>query len=165
VLNSNDRPAIRFARAAGYTGGVQGYDVDKLILIVTGSTVRAEDKDRPLANRLARAIRRRLPPGSAWKVVVISDLYYLNNDDLHDCPMISVGGPGVNHCSQVLYRELPAVLAVEHVLLIQMDVGLEDLRICLWGMDHDTTVEALQTFVRKGYLDRYLAGVLAASNA
>lgn len=139
---------------------MESYDVDNLILIVTGTTLRAEDKDRPLAYRLAEEIRKRLPRESDVRCLVITDLYYLNNEDLHSCPMICLGGPGVNHLSQSLFHELPTALAIDQVLLIQMDVELKDPRVCLWGMDHDTTVEALQTFVEKGYLDRFLAGVI-----
>jgi hypothetical protein len=140
------------------------YDPDNLILIVTGSTLRAEDKDRPLANALAVEIRKRLPSDSAWQCLVIGDLHYINNEDLHECPLICLGGPGVNHLSAILFRELPPALAVDRVLLIQMDVEMKDLRTCLWGMDHDTTIEAIQTFIEKGYLDRFLAAVVASGN-
>lgn len=138
------------------------YDLDSLILIVTGSTLRAEDKDRPLAYALAGEVRKRLPEGSSWQCLVISDLHYINAEELHECPLICVGGPGVNHLAAVLFRELPPALAVDRVLLIQMDVECKDLRTSLWGMDHETTVEALQTFVQKGYLDRFLAAALTA---
>jgi hypothetical protein len=47
------------------------------------------------------------------------------------------------------------VLNIENVLLIQMDLN-ETPRACLWGMDHDHTVEALDTFEQKGYLDRFI---------
>ncbi|MGB9624877.1 MAG: hypothetical protein ACPMAQ_08440 [Phycisphaerae bacterium] len=143
---------------------MEEYDLDSLILIVTGSTLRAEDKDRPLANALAVEIRKRLPPDSSWRCLVISDLHYINNEDLHECPLICLGGPGVNHLSAILLRELPPALAVDRVLLIQMDVQLKDLRTCLWGMNHDTTVEAIQTFIQKGYLDRFLAAVVASDS-
>ncbi len=143
---------------------MEEYDADNLVLIVTGSTLRAEDKDRPLAYALAEEIRKRLPPDSSWRCLVISDLHYINNEDLHECPLICLGGPGVNHLSAILLRELPPALAVDRVLLIQMDVQLKDLRTCLWGMNHDTTVEAIQTFIQKGYLDRFLAAVAASDS-
>jgi hypothetical protein len=65
----------------------------------------------------------------------------------------------VNHLSGLLFRELPSVLAIDNVLLIQMDIELMDHRCCLWGMDHDQTVEALELFLTRGYLDQFLAGV------
>jgi hypothetical protein len=137
------------------------YDLDSLILIVVGSTLRAEEKDRPLAQQLVAEIQKRLPEDSDWQSLVVSDLYYINNQELHRCPTISFGGPGVNHLSGMYFRELPAALAVDNVLLIQMDVTVQDLRACIWGMNHETTVEALHTFIEKGHLERYLAGVLA----
>lgn len=139
------------------------YDLDRLVLVVTGSTLRAEDADRPLANRLAEEVRKRLPAESGWRCVVISDVYYINDEDLRDCPVISIGGPGVNHLAGVFLRELSAALAIDGVLLIQMDVALEDLRASIWGMDHEKTVEALNTFIGKGYLDRFVQGVLRQS--
>ncbi len=140
---------------------MEDYDLDNLILIVTGTSLRAEDKDRPLAYRLADEIRGRLPADSPWRCLVLSDLHYINNEELHQCPLICVGGPGVNHLAAVLFRELPPALAVDRVLLIQMDVEMKDHRTSLWGMDHETTVEALQTFIEKGYLDRFLAAIVA----
>jgi hypothetical protein len=136
------------------------YDADRLILIVTGSTIRAEDKDRPLACTLRREILERLPDDTDWQCVVISDLYYLNNTDLHACPTISIGGPGVNHLAQVFYADLPAALTIDGVLQIQMDVKMADHRASIWGMDHDTTVDAVDTFIHKGHLDRFLSGIL-----
>lgn len=138
------------------------YDLDKMILVVVGTTIRAEDKDRPLANRLAATICDRLPADPAWRCMVVSDVYYINNEDLQPCPTISFGGPGVNHLSRILFHELPSALAVDGVLLIQMDMEMKDHRVCIWGTNHETTVEALETFLEKGYLDRYLSGVLAA---
>jgi len=137
------------------------YDLDSLILIVVGTTLRAEEKDRPLAQQLAAEIQKRLPVDSGWRCLVVSDLYYINDKELHRCPTISLGGPGVNHLSAMYFRELPAALAVDNVLLIQMDVTMQDLRAAVWGMNHETTVEALQTFIEKGHLERYLAGVLS----
>lgn len=143
---------------------MEDFDLDNLILVVTGSTLRAEEKDRPLANALADEIRKRLPADTLWRCLVISDLHYINNEELHECPLVCLGGPGVNHLAAILFRELPPALAVDRVLLIQMDVQMKDLRTCLWGMDHDTTVEAVQTFIEKGYLERFLVAALAEDN-
>jgi hypothetical protein len=132
------------------------------ILIVTGASLRAERMDRPLAYRLAREIRKRLGRKSEWQVTVITDVLYLHDESLADCPLISIGGPGVNCLSSKLFRELPSVLAVDHALIIQMDVEMKDHRCCLWGMDHEQTVEALDHFCRLGHLDTFLAGFTTA---
>jgi hypothetical protein len=133
-------------------------DLSRTILIVVGASLRGEEMDRPLGYRIAEEITKRLPADSGWRAVVISDILYLNDKDLADCPVVSLGGPGVNSLSAVLFRELPSVLAIDETLLIQMDADLEDRRCCLWGMDHDQTVEAVDLFI-KLHLDHYVRGV------
>lgn len=133
--------------------------LDHTILIVIGASLRAEAMDRPLGYRLADQIERRLGADSPWRPLVISDVLYINDAKLAACPTISIGGPGVNHLSALLFRELPSALAVDNVLIIQMDVELSDLRCCVWGMDHEQTVQALDLFISRGYLDQYLAAV------
>jgi hypothetical protein len=126
------------------------------LLIVAGACLRAERLDRPLAYRIREQARRQMVGVPTFECVVLSDVWYLNSKDLHDRPVISVGGPGVNHLSGYLYDKLPHALVVEHVLQIQMDVTLKDRRCAVWGMDHEATVEAVDTFLQKGYLDRVL---------
>jgi hypothetical protein len=129
------------------------------ILIITGATLRAEEMDRPLAYGLAEVIRARLNETATRQPLVMSDIGYLNCDTLHKTPAVSIGGPGVNAVAQYWLKRLPNVLEVDDVLLIQMDLSIDDLRCSIWGYDHDTTVEALEIFTEKGYLDRFLEGV------
>jgi len=132
------------------------------VLLVTGATLRAEQVDRPLAYQLKTAIENRLAARlSAPKVVVLSDLWYLNAEALHKLPLISVGGPGVNAVSAHLFRRLPSVLVVDDRLLIQMDLNLDDLRASVWGANHELTVNALEIFTSRGYLDHFLDAVVA----
>jgi hypothetical protein len=131
-------------------------NLDRTILLATGVTLRAEHKDRPLAYHLADEIRQRLSDDSTWRPLVISDVLYLNDKRLSSCPVISVGGPGLNQLSAMLFEELPAVLSIDNTLIIQMDLEFRDMRCCLWGMNHDQTVEALELFLKRGYLDLYL---------
>jgi len=137
-------------------------DLSGLILIVTGSSLRAEMRDRPLAYHLQRLIRKRMAKEVFLRPVVISDIWYLNSLALQQLPTISVGGPGVNAVSQFFFPKLSTALGIDGLLLIQMDVAMEDHRCCVWGMDHDKTVEALKVFVGCGYLDRFLEGIGAA---
>ncbi|MCP4248859.1 MAG: hypothetical protein GY778_17580 [bacterium] len=130
---------------------------DNALLVVAGSCLRAEKLDRPLAYRIRDEAQRRMVAVAAFECVVLGDVWYLNSKDLHRRPVISVGGPGVNHLSGYLFERLPVALMVEHVLQIQMDVALEDHRCSVWGMDHETTVEAVDTFIAKGHLDRFLS--------
>ena len=131
-------------------------DLDNAILLVTGANPRAELMDRPLAYQIKKAVDATGDPDSGRLGVVLSDIWYLNNEELHERPVISVGGPGVNALRQYLWRRIPSALVVEGTLMIQMDVTHEDMRASVWGTDHDTTVEAVETFLSKGYLVRFL---------
>jgi hypothetical protein len=143
-------------------------DVDRLIPIVTGVQLNAELGDRPLAYRIesaAREILARLVDRPApdepprFSPVVVSDVYYLNHDALQTRPTISVGGPGMNALSASLVNELPTVVAIENVLVVQMDLEWTDVRCAVWGMDHLDTVRAVELFLTKGYLETFLKGV------
>ena len=132
----------------------------KLLLIVTGSTLRAEDVDRPLAYYLKQQIEQIAPeldpPVGPFKVVVVADFRWLNDDPLQRLPTISVGGPGVNALAgQWVEEELEFSLAVEKHYYIQMDPDLEDLRASVWGMDNPTTQIAASVFIER-FLERFL---------
>src|SRR5215203_4009608 len=147
-------------------------DTDRLICIVVGVQLRAELGDRPLAYRIEQELRQRLeaalgkpaegePPRLA--PVVLSDVYYLNNDELQARPAISVGGPGMNALSAMLVDKLPTAVAVEDTLVIQMDLDMDDPRCAVWGMNHLDTVRAVELFVNK-YLDAFVAGAVKAAD-
>lgn len=133
------------------------------MLIVVGSHLRAEVADRPLAYRLRERI-------SAWLEkfalhidppvlpVVCSDIWYVNQESLHGRPTISVGGPGVNALSAYFNDKLPAGVVRRDNMVIQLDPEFVDLRACVWGMNHDSTVDALEFFCRE-YMDGYLRAV------
>jgi hypothetical protein len=128
------------------------------VFVVTGASLRAESMDRPLAYRVKAAIDEHIDDDGLddWECVVISDVWYLNHDRFAGLPTISIGGPGVNALSAYLYERLPSTLAIDNVLIIQMDLTFEDKRCAVWGMDNEATVEAVDTFLEKGYLDRFL---------
>ncbi|MBN1764148.1 MAG: hypothetical protein JW860_02740 [Sedimentisphaerales bacterium] len=136
--------------------------IEKGLLIVTGSTLRSEQADRPLAYCLKEKIEEAIEgQDNDFTILVISDLWYLNGEALQRLPTISIGGPGVNALSAHLYKRLTNALVIDNTLLIQMDPQLNDLRVSIWGMDHQTTVEALEIFINKGYLTRFLEAVTA----
>ncbi|HEV7299123.1 MAG TPA: hypothetical protein VGN72_07140 [Tepidisphaeraceae bacterium] len=143
-------------------------DTDPLLWIVTGVSLTAELGDRPLAYRIEEEVRQRLrtrlpavAPGQSPRLspVVVSDVFFLNNEELQSRPAISVGGPGVNMLSGTLVERLPTVLAVDNVLVVQMDPEFEHLQASVWGMTHVDTVRAIDLFVTK-YLDAYLDGIV-----
>jgi len=138
-------------------------DSAALLLIVVGASLRAEVADRPLAYRLrerihawtekfAHGINPPLAP------VVCSDIWYMNTEELHSRPTISLGGPGVNALSAFYQDKLSASTVDRPDVVVQMDPELIDLRVSIWGIDHSRTVDALEAFVRR-HLDDYLRAV------
>jgi hypothetical protein len=144
-------------------------DPANLLFIVTGTHLTAELGDRPLAYRIeaaSRPILARLlptPPGARPRLspAVVSDAWFVNNDDVQDNPVISVGGPGVNALSALLYEKLPSALAIENTLLIQLDLDGEDPRAAVWGMTHLDTIHAVDLFLSRGYLETFLTDAAA----
>jgi len=126
-----------------------------LILIVTGSTLRAEQMDRPLAYYLQSQIEELGAGHEERMALVLSDRFYLTHPDLHGLPLISVGGPGVNRLAQKLLKKLCAALAVEGKFFIQMDKRESDLRASIWGMDNPQTRIAVVTFAER-YLPQFV---------
>ena len=135
-----------------------------MLLIVVGAHLRAEVGDRPLAYMLREEINRRLSDRFGddlpLDAVVCSDVWRLNDESISTRPTISIGGPGVNALSAFLGDKLSSVFVVEDQLLIQADLEWNDLSVCVWGMDHERTIAAVQSFV-----DRYLDAFLEASIA
>src|SRR5262249_4669402 len=87
--------------------------------------------------------------------VVISDRYYLSHPDLHELPLISVGGPGVNRLAQKLLKKLPSAFAVEGGFYIQIDPEKDEPRASVWGLDNPQTQVAIMTFAER-YLPKFV---------
>ncbi|MBI9018228.1 MAG: hypothetical protein JEZ07_13305 [Phycisphaerae bacterium] len=130
------------------------------MLIITGASLKAETFDRPLAYKLKDTILGITgDPGLNEQIVVMSDMWYLSSEALHDLPVVSIGEPGNNALSAYFFKRLANALVVDDVLRIQMDVELHDLRVALWGCCHENTVEAIELFVHNGYLEKFLDSV------
>src|SRR5271165_2690916 len=135
----------------------------RLLLVVTGSTIRAEEMDRPLAYYLKQQIEERLGVSSQgadlmssqascnYQVRVIADFRWIHDEFLQSLPTISLGGPGVNALSHRWLEEVPISLAFNERYFIQMDPDLNEPRVSIWGMDNPTTQIAVSIF-----LDRFL---------
>lgn len=140
-------------------------DEDKLLLIVVGAHLKAEAADRPVAYRLQQTVNERLDaladPPDLLVPLICSDVWFLNNEELHDRPVICLGGPGVNALSAYLYPRLPNALQVDDQFVIQLDPEMQDLRVNIWGMAHNQTITAVDLFNSK-YLDEYLRRALLA---
>jgi hypothetical protein len=143
----------------------------RLLLIVTGSTLRAEEMDRPLGYYLKQRIEQTLfkELTTAYRgledylVRVVADFRWIHDEPLQSLPTISLGGPGVNALSHRWLEEIPFSLDYGERYFIQMDPNLAEPRASIWGMDNNTTQIAVSVFV-----DRFLPPFLercAASKA
>ena len=153
---------------------------DRLLLIVVGAHLRAEQSDRPLAYRLRERILRWIdgatgadtaenkakttadtpppippPPPALLEPLVCTDLWYLNNEELIRRPTITIGAPGVNACTAFLTQRLPSVFVIDDTLQVLMDPELTTLHACCWGVDQSATVSAVDLFAER-FLDRFL---------
>jgi hypothetical protein len=134
----------------------------RLILIVTGSTLRAEELDRPLAYYLKQQVERLVAIRTAGgddneptHVLVVADFRWMSDEPLQQIPTISVGGPGVNALAHRWFEEMPFSLAVDEQYYIQMDPELIEPQASIWGMDNPTTQIAVAIFVER-FLPRFL---------
>lgn len=137
-------------------------NADALILIVTGAHPRAERDDRPIAYRLAGQIESRLgqrsadePDAAPLSVLVVSDIWYLNDASLRSCPVISIGAPGVNALSAYLGDKLPSAFVIDDTLMVQLDPELSELTVCCWGVDAASTNAAAVAFADR-WLDAFV---------
>lgn len=146
-----------------------GPDVDETnaVLIVVGSHLRAEERDRPLAYGLKKRIEH-------WREMhkdqldvpltplVCTDLWYLNHADLQRRPTICLGGPGVNALAAINANQSaeeqgrePEPAPNEPRVTIMIDPDFTHLRVGIWGTDTELTEKGLQLFCDR-YLDAYL---------
>ena len=108
----------------------------RLLLIVTGSTLRAEEMDRPLGYYLKQRIEQAVLEGSTkghqgledFRVRVIADFRWIHDKPLQGLPTISLGGPGVNALSHRWLEEIPFSLDYGQRYFIQMDPELSEAR-------------------------------------
>lgn len=158
-----DREIATTEVQTGY-GHEELLDPRRLILIVTGSHLKAEIADRPIAYRLCERMSRwlgeRFEPSEARpSVVVCGDLWYLNQSELRRRPTVSVGGPSVNALSAYLGARLPSALAVEGVMMVQADLEFVDVVACCWGVDASATLLAVDAFCDK-YLEQFMRAAI-----
>lgn len=131
------------------------FDVRTTVLIVVGYGILPEEEDRPIAYELKRAINSRSEGAENRSAVVVTDMWMLNQDMAEMFPAIAVGGPAVNAFSAQIYEDLPVAFTRDQQVFIQMnqDTGK---RAALWGMEPRATRDAVELFVKDGFLDRFL---------
>lgn len=131
-------------------------DTDETVVLVTGSSLPAEERDRPLAYLLKSEIDQRGEGLAYRRAVVVADLWYLENRTFHLNPTIAIGGPGANGVAQEFSGILPTVYTSEERVFIQADFEGDPKRAALWGADAAATAEAVQVFAMQGLLDELL---------
>jgi hypothetical protein len=142
---------------------------DSLLLIVVGSTIVAEMRDRPLAYRLRERVlgwvdaARPVEPtadGAAGTCdrlhpLVCTDLWYLNAREAEGRPAIAVGAPNVNAATALFSNRMPTAFVIEGSLRVHVDLEFLDLRAAIWGVNAAATASAIDLFVER-YLDEFL---------
>lgn len=134
-------------------------DTEETVVLVTGTTLPAEERDRPTAYQLKDEIDRRGAGHVYRRAVVVGDQWYLENRIFHLNPTIAIGGPGANGVSSDFAQALPTVLNVEDRLFVQADFDGDLKRASIWGVDAPATLAAVEAFVQRGMLDDLLGRI------
>lgn len=134
-------------------------DTDETVVLVTGASLTAEERDRPLAYLLKAEIDRRGAGHAYRRGVVVADLWYLENRIFHLNPTIAIGGPGANGVTQELSEILPTAYTSEDRIFIQADFEGEMKRAALCGVNAAATAAAVEMFVSRGMLDDLLGKI------
>jgi len=131
-------------------------DTDETVVLVTGTALTAEERDRPTAYTLKVEIDRRGDGHTYRRAVVVGDIWYLENRIFHLNPTIAIGGPGANAVAAEFAQGLPTLVNVDDRIFVQADFDGELKRASLWGVDAASTAQAVEMFVRQGMLDDLL---------
>jgi len=134
-------------------------DTDETIVLVTGTTLAAEERDRPTAYRLKAEIDRRGEGHAYRRAVVVGDAWYVENRVFHLNPTIAIGGPGANAVANEFSPSLPTVFSVAERVFIQADFEADAKQACLWGVDATATAAAVEAFIQQGFLDDLLGRI------
>jgi hypothetical protein len=134
-------------------------DIDESILLVVGAHPQAELCDRPQVERL----RQRMLDWQElqcelifpMRVLICTDLWYLNDAAMMSRPTVSIGRPGLNAATAYLANCLPASFAVADLVHMHFDPEFIEQTACIWGRNEDATATACDLFV-----DRYLTAFM-----
>jgi hypothetical protein len=131
-------------------------DTDETVVLVTGTALTAEERDRPTAYTLKAEIDRRGDGHTYRRAVVVGDAWYLENRIFHLNPTIAIGGPGANGVTGEFAEALPTLINVDDRVFVQADFDGDVKRANLWGVDAGATAQAVEMFVGQGLLDDLL---------
>ena len=131
------------------------FDASRAIAVVVGAHPRAEITDRPWANLLVRRMRtiladRGFSMESGGPIpLVVTDVWFLNDDVLRRQPTVAIGDPAVNAASAFFANRLPCAYAIENACQLLLDPELLEPRACLWGIDDESLKLAMTRFETK----------------
>ena len=134
-------------------------DPEETVVLVTGSSLTAEERDRPLADLLKSEIDRRGAGHAYRRAVVVGDTWYLENRLFQLNPTIAIGGPGVNGVAQEFSGFLATVYNRAEEVFVQADFEGELKRAALWGVNSACTASAVEAFTTQGFLDDLLGRI------
>ncbi len=134
-------------------------DTEETVVLVTGASLTAEERDRPLAYQLKSEIDRRGAGHAYRRAVVVADIWYLENRMFHLNPTVTIGGPGANGVAQEFSEVLPTVYNGEDRVFVQADFDGDLKRAALWGADAAATASAVEVFTTRGMLDDLLGRI------
>jgi hypothetical protein len=134
-------------------------DTEETVVLVTGSSLTAEERDRPLAYALKAEIDSRGAGHAYRRAVVVADAWYLENRIFHLNPTIAIGGPGANGVAQEFSTFLPTVYNREEEVFVQADFEGELKRAALWGVNAACTGAAVEVFTTQGHLEELLGKI------
>lgn len=161
----------------GYAGITMPYSTaidhpSHILAIVVGAHLHAEIHDRPTACHVRDALQAKItninpthfpvlqsdPTNGPIPLepVVMTDLWYLNQDWLRSQPTISIGHPTVNALGAYLADKLPSIFTIDNELLVQFDPELVDPIASCWGENAQLTAQAAAIFLEK-HADRFLS--------
>lgn len=134
-------------------------DSEETVVLVTGSSPTAEERDRPLAYLLKNEIDRRGAGHPYRRAVVVADLWYLEKRIFHLNPTVAIGGPGANGVAQEFSALLPTVYNRADQIFVQADFESDVKRAALWGSNAANTGAAVEVFSTQGMLDDLLGRI------
>lgn len=137
-------------------------DVNDTILIVVGSELTPEEKDRPLAYTLKRIIDER-GSNAYQRCIVVSDRWYLDNELFQVCPTLIIGGPGVNAAAAHFCEKIPLVWNDNQESFLQVSISDTIAKALIWGVSQSTTEQSMTMFLENGHLEDFLNEVWASS--
>ena len=140
---------------------MQEIDVNQTLLIVVGLDIKPEEVDRPIAYKLKLAIESSPHFGDHpfRKCLVLSDALYKHDKLIQICPTIAIGGPAVNSVVADFVEKLPVYLSKDNTYYIQLEKNFAGSKIAIWGMDRNSTNEAVEMFIANGIMDDFLTTV------